>query len=581
MNQQGADRELARLAAMTGRAEASLKRACATGDPQEIADAVAEFERIEETAGEPEYPTALINLVNALIVQAEASGSDTALDRALNLLDCRVQLFRVHPLRLAYLASQGKALLMKAQRTGRQSLMRKAVRVLKEREKMTPRGHPERGACMFDLGVTLLHSGAMFGSPADLAGAVAVLEAVKKRPGPSVDRAAVLSALGNARLNRYLSVTGRDQAELDAALEEHRQAREAVKPGDPNALIFLSDFGGALMRVYEQTGDRRSLDASVVTQRRAAEATPPGHVRKAERLNNLASALLDLHESTGNPEALDEAIGTSRAAVAAADPGHIHRASCLYGLASGLFRRGELRRTTICAREAVEATPEGHVFLAMRLALLAAALCHLPSVPKLERADEDLTRAASHLRHDDPDQARVQSNHGALLDALAGYLGDTGTEPRLRAAEAVRLTREAVDATLPRHAEYLARLLNFVVASATLARLNHDGAVLDDPLRRCDAVRDPAGSGLPDTLLAQARAHALACRYALTGNSGAATAGIEAYQRAAADTRLPAFRRLDAAQAGANLAARCGATGPGLELYTLAIELLDSAAWRG
>ena len=93
MNQQGADRELARLAAMTDRAEASLKRACATGDPQEIADAVAEFERIEETAREPEYPTALINLVNALIVQAEASGSDAALDRALNLLDRHEQLF--------------------------------------------------------------------------------------------------------------------------------------------------------------------------------------------------------------------------------------------------------------------------------------------------------------------------------------------------------------------------------------------------------------------------------------------------------------------------------------------------------
>jgi len=93
VNQQGADRELARLAAMTDRAEASLKRACATGDPREIADAVAEFERIEETAREPEYPTALINLVNALIVQAEASGSDAALDRALNLLDRHEQLF--------------------------------------------------------------------------------------------------------------------------------------------------------------------------------------------------------------------------------------------------------------------------------------------------------------------------------------------------------------------------------------------------------------------------------------------------------------------------------------------------------
>lgn len=591
VNQPGAGGESARLAALTERAEKALERACAAGDPQGIADAVAKFERIEGRAREPrrrQYPTALINLVNALIVQPEASGSDAALDRALELLDRHEQLFQDHPLRLAYLARQGKALLMKAQRTGDQSVMREAVRVQKERKTLAPKGHPEHGACMFDLGVTLLHSGTMSGNLADLGEAVTVLEAVKRRPDPSVDRAAVLSALGNARLDRFLRVTRRDQAELDAALEDHRQAMAAVKPGDPNAPIFLSDFGAAFMRAYEQTGDRESLHASVETQRRTCEATPSGHVRKAERLASLASALLALHESTGDPETLDEAISTSRAAVAAADPGYIHRATCLYGLASGLLRRGELRRTlldfdeaAVLAGEAVEATPQGHANLAMRLAFYAATLCFLPSVPKLEKADQDLTRATSQMRHDDPGRAQVQSNHGALLEALAGYLGDAGAEPRRRAAEAVRLTREAVDATPPRHSEYLARLLNFAIASATLARLNHDPAVLDEPLRMCDAVRDPAGSDLWDTLLELGRAQALACRHELTGDAGAAEAAIEAYQHAAADSRQGVFRRLLTAYAGANLAARCGATGPGLELHALGIDLLDSAAWCG
>jgi len=42
--------------------------------------------------------------------------------------------------------------------------------------------------------------------------------------------------------------------------------------------------------------------------------------------------------------------------------------------------------------------------------------------------------------------------------------------------EAFRLTRQSLDATSPQHRYYLVRLLNFVVASTALARLNHDPA---------------------------------------------------------------------------------------------------------
>ncbi len=105
--------------------------------------------------------------------------------------------------------------------------------------------------------------------------------------------------------------------------------------------------------------------------------------------------------------------------------------------------------------------------------------------------------------------------------------------------------------------------------------------VLDDALRTCQAVLDPPGADPWDTLVGVGYASALACRYELSGDPDAATAAIETYQRGAADTGLSAFRRLDAAHAGAKLAVRCGETGPGLELYALAIDLLDYAAWRG
>ena len=125
------------------------------------------------------------------------------------------------------------------------------------------------------------------------------------------------------------------------------------------------------------------------------------------------------------------------------------------------------------------------------------------------------------------------------------------------------------------------RVLNFVVASATLARLDHDPSVLDVPLRMCEAVRNPPGSGVWDTLLELGYADALACQYDLSGDAVAAAAAIAAYQHGAADSRLSAFRRLEAAHGGAKLAALLGETGPSLELYTLAIDLLDPVVWRG
>ncbi|MGO9293064.1 MAG: CHAT domain-containing protein [Streptosporangiaceae bacterium] len=567
-----------------------LEAAVMAGDPDGAAEAVAMFTRVEEAARrtrDPQYWKSVINLANALMAQAETGDPGATSDRALDVLDRDDDLFRDADARSAYLASKGRALLMKAQHTGERAVMRDAVRVQKERTELAPKRTPERTLCMFDLGVTLLHSAAMFGDPCDHNEAVDVLAAVERRQSP-VDRAAVLSALGNARLNRYLSTTRRDQRELARALAEHREAMGEAAPEDRASLVLLSDFGIALLRVYEQTTDRTALDASVEAQRRACEATPPGDARRAERLANLATALLTQHEVSSDPETLDEAISTSRDAVAAAAPGHAHRASCLYGLAGGLFRRGELRRTlldfdeaAVRAGDAVAATPDGHANLPHRLALYAAALCYLPSVPKLERADQELTEAARKLRHDDPERALVESNHGALVNALVGYLDDASTARRY-AADAVRLTRSAVGATPAEHSEYHGRLLVFAAASVALAQLDHDPAVLDEPLRLAQAASERNASGSPDPLLELSQASVLACRSELTEDDpGLVAPAIEAYQRGVTDTSHGAAWRLEAAHAGARFAAGCGKVVAALDLYVLAVSLLDSVVWRG
>ena len=163
----------------------------------------------------------------------------------------------------------------------------------------------------------------------------------------------------------------------------------------------------------------------------------------------------------------------------------------------------------------------------------------------------------------------IESNHGAILEALASLTDSSAPVAVSRAAEAVRLARKAADAIGPEHSEYSNRLLNLTIASATLARLSGNAAVLDDPVTRCQAVRTPEPADVSSTMLAAGLAHALAVRYDLTGVPESAAAAIEAYQLAAGDARLAVFRCLHVAQADAVLAARCGETAVSLSLYTL------------
>lgn len=61
----------------------------------------------------------------------------------------------------------------------------------------------ERAVGMLKLGITLLHSGAMFRNVAELDEAVAVLESAEKHPDGSADRSLVLTSLGNAGLSAF------------------------------------------------------------------------------------------------------------------------------------------------------------------------------------------------------------------------------------------------------------------------------------------------------------------------------------------------------------------------------------------
>ena len=326
---------------LTERAAGMLESALAADDPQGTAEAVSLFDEVMSVCSQGphvEYWKSVVNLADALIKQAEADGSDGPADRALDLLDANEQHFRARDRQVPFLQRKGQALLLKAQRTADRAVMRTAVQARKKRARLTPRCHEGYGEGMLELGITLLHSGAMFRNVAELDEAVAVLEAAEKYPDGSADRSLVLTSLGNARLERLLRSAGRSRAELDVVVADHMEAMHERPPGGGNSLVIESDYGSALFRAYELTRNREYLDASLGPVRHAAEQTPAGHSRKPERLNSLVSVLLTLFERDGDPAALDEAIRMGREAVATANPRHAQFATCLFGLAYGLFR---------------------------------------------------------------------------------------------------------------------------------------------------------------------------------------------------------------------------------------------------
>lgn len=251
MNQRGAAEQV-EPSELTERAAEMLKSASASGDSKGFGEAISLFDEVMNACSRGphvDYWKSVVNLADALIKQAEADGSDGPIERALDLLDANEQHFRTRDRQVCFLQRKGQALLLKAQRTADRTVMRAAVQARKKRARLTPRGREGYGEGMLELGITLLHSGAMFRNVAELDEAVAVLEAAAKHPDGSADRSLALTSLGNARLERLLGSAARSRTELDLVVADHMEAMYERPPGE-NSLVVESDYGSALFRAY-------------------------------------------------------------------------------------------------------------------------------------------------------------------------------------------------------------------------------------------------------------------------------------------------------------------------------------------
>src|SRR5271170_7536053 len=86
-----------------------------------------------------------------------------------------------------------------------------------------------------------------------------------------------------------------------AALHEHiAQAVAEITPTDPDQAGNLNDLAGALLGVFERTGDLEILIEAAQAWRGAVAGTPKNQPARATYLNNLAIALRMVGERTGD-----------------------------------------------------------------------------------------------------------------------------------------------------------------------------------------------------------------------------------------------------------------------------------------
>jgi len=584
------------LEAWTDGAIRKVKRAIAARDHAGLSTAVDMFDQALHAVGSTDddnHVAALLNFAGALLEQYNRTGLTTALEECVRVLDEHDRLVPpAHRHRVEYLLLVGRANVRAGQRTGNVKDFDLAVRAYRNARKIAVRHHPRHGACSMELANTLLHRHTRTGSSRDIAEAIALAQAARRQVRDPSLLPGILSTLGNALSSQYRVNPAANSRDLDAAIGFHTEAVARAEATDQQRAMYLSDLGSALRAQYDATRQPEALRAAVGALREAVEATTePEHIERPARLTNLAWALITLHEHTQNLAHINEAIRVCRLAVLLAAEDHAHHAGCLYHLAAALFRRGtftgvqyDIDESANLASRAYRATPTGHPYQPTRLALYAAAAQALVGPAGLDAAERDVRQALQAAPAGHANVPLLQSNLALILNAR--YEHDRSRPAAAQAAErrlqeAADLSRVAVESTPPEHADYVGRLLNFVAAAANISKRRNDAALLTQALDCCRRAWELSLAAPDRASLARAHAHALSSCHELTADPHALQEALTKYRLAATAEAASARHRLGAAYDGAHLAAAAGQAEPALDLFTLAIDLMDQALWRG
>jgi tetratricopeptide (TPR) repeat protein len=224
-------------------------------------------------------------------------------------------------------------------------------------------------------------------------------EALARMHAGAPARPIVLSNLGIALQDRY--VYRGDDTDLDEAISTHEEAVASVPRGSPDRPGLVHTLAAAVHVRADRDRDSDDVELAVALDEQALEALPPQSPERPEFLANLAASRSLQGDLTGRRDHADRAVETFRAALARLPPGRSMRAPVLHGYASALAERydrfglpADRRRAAAAHRRAVTAAADNPV-----VALEAASRWALWSARQQLWADAvDAWRAASAAR---------------------------------------------------------------------------------------------------------------------------------------------------------------------------------------
>ncbi|MEU1371415.1 CHAT domain-containing protein [Streptomyces sp. NPDC005803] len=447
-----------------------------------------------------------------------------------------------HPGRTEQLMHLGEVLRRYHEWTGDLSAIRAAVRCFRDALGSLPPGQPRRPACLVDLSMALRSLYERTGDVPALKEAVRFGRAAVAETQPdSAYYEPSLAALCNAL--RHLSERSPDPAVLTEAEQIARRLVEASAPGHLNHGIACNVLALILERVYWRSGELAHLRRAVQAARNTVDAAGLAHPHVATYKMNLVGPLRTLAEATGDVALAAEAVAVGRDALVAFPHYDPERAKNQAALSIALVLLAELRDDKQAATEAVQlaeealaAIPRDHANHAWHLTTLinalAAAYHHTGTPLFLERALHVARDALASTSFDHPERALCLINLSSVVLRAARQ----SRTQKAELAEAVRLAREAVTATVP----------GFDTRAAALSNLG-------------DALE----------LLGEQN-----------GETTAAHEALSNYTAVAHTPQAPAALRIRAAQRAARLALASGDTRQAMKLAEVAVDIVPQLAFR-
>ncbi|RYP29513.1 hypothetical protein DL767_006703 [Monosporascus sp. MG133] len=387
---------------------------------------------------------------------------------------------------------------MRFERTGSMDDLNRAVYVADMAVNAIPQGHPDRAACLNNLGSMLGSRFHRTGSMDDLNRAVDVADmAIKATSQDPPNRAGRLSNLGNLLGSRFDRTGSID--DLNRAVDVADMAINVTPQDHPDRASRLNNLGNLLGRRFDWTGSIDDLNRAVDVAEMAVNATPHDHPNRAGRLTNLGKSLGSRFERTGSIDDLNRAVYVADMAVNATPHDHPNRAGRLSNLGNSLGSRFErtgslddLNRAVDVADMALNATPQDHPDRAGWLNNLGNWLGRrferTGSIDDLNRAVDVTDMALNATPQDHPDRA-------SWLNNLGNWLGKrferTGSIDDLIGA--VNVTEIAVNIIPQNHTDRAGILSNL---GSTLGRRFERTGSIDD-LNRAVDVTDMAINAIP------------------------------------------------------------------------------------